>query len=258
MKSFLIGSLPFESVEEAIDYVFSFDVPTLPNLPQLYEDEFMLNQAFECLEGYSFTGAAVKVDSQKKSSLLSFSAKSEFFERLGSTYKWQACGPLTLLSALDHHTKSEEILDNYLDQLIATQKEFNILSSDPFLFLLDEPVLAFCEDNIDVLKRFISKLKSSSTLKLGRVGIHACSKVSLSTLQTLGLELYALDPSLYSSDEMKELQKSLGSRLVYTPVSSKGAEINYRPHEEEYSAPSCGGALSSKMEMDNIKKILRS
>ncbi len=256
MKSFLIGSVPFESVDEALDYVFSFDVPTLPNLPKIFENEFMLNQAFDVLKGYKFTGAGLKEDRDKQGANLHFSARDGFFERLDSDYKWQACGPLTLLSALDHHPESERIVKQYLDRLISTQKEFNLLSDKSFLFFLDEPVLAFCENDKDILKNLYIELKSSSAFDNAMFGVHVCSKVGFETLTELELDLYAIDPSLYDKDEIKRMQQLLGQRLVYTPVSSKGLRISYNRLEEIYSAPACGGALSSECEMEQIKNTL--
>ena len=88
MKSFLIGSVPFESVDEALDYVFSFDVPTLPNLPKILENEFMLNQAFDVLKGYKFTGAGLKEDRDKRWEEERERSRQRFGER-GRGERWQ-------------------------------------------------------------------------------------------------------------------------------------------------------------------------
>lgn len=40
-----IGSLPFTSVDEALDYSFTHSIPFVPDLPALCEKEFMLSQA---------------------------------------------------------------------------------------------------------------------------------------------------------------------------------------------------------------------
>ncbi|MCO4754750.1 MAG: hypothetical protein KC478_09710 [Bacteriovoracaceae bacterium] len=256
MKSFLIGSLPYKSIEQAIEHVFSFDIPTLPNLPQIEPNEFMVDQALSCIDGYIYKGSSLREKIGQRHEGLSFCATDEFFKRLNECYKWQACGPLTLASSLDHHPDTSKIISIYLEKILDTQNHFNSLSTNKeFIFFLDEPVLAFCETEISTLNEFISKLKTSKQFSHAKIGVHACSRVSLEALELLDVDYVALDPSLYGA-EISDIQESLGERLVFIPVSSKGEAINYEVKSEKLVAPSCGGALSSPDEMEQLKKLL--
>lgn len=233
MKSFLIGSLPHTEVDKAIDYSFSFSIPTIPSLANVDHNELMVEQA-------------------KRNSFF-FVSQDKFFERLKTSYKWQACGPLTL-----KHSWKELDLTAYSTKLIAAQERYNGLSSDDSIFFLDEPILGYREDEVHVFKDFLEVLKKSSAFENTFFGVHICSKVSFHVLEDLEVDLISIDPALYDSQELRNLQSFFGKKLVYSPVSSKGDIIEYPYIDEVYVSCSCGQALASDGELLKIKEVLTS
>lgn len=252
LTSFLIGSLPHKDVDEALDLAFAVDLPTLPNLPGIEEDEFMVDQALREIDGYTYKGHTLRPDGPDHKSALRFLAAEKFFSRLEGAYKWQACGPVTLASSLDHHPDTEEIIKKYFLKLAFTQKQFNKRSKDKSYFFLDEPVLGFNEASSGALGSFLRDLRSHEAFDETFFGLHSCSKVSLDSLAGLDFDLFALDPSLYSAEEWKEIRERLGSRLVYVCAGSKGEEIDYPIWKECYITAACGQALSSILECSKV------
>ncbi|MEX0798097.1 MAG: hypothetical protein WD025_01555 [Bacteriovoracaceae bacterium] len=257
MKSFLIGSLPHKNVEEALEYTFSFDIPTLPTLPNIDPNEFMVDQALCELDGFEYIRHGLRDKNTVYNSSLRFAAREFFFKRAGNKeYKWQASGPLTLMSSLDHHPQTKNILDLYFDKLVKTQAEFNRLSKGKTFFFLDEPVLAFSEESMGLLEKFLCRLKENSAFKDIVFGLHACSKARAEALRNLSFDLFALDSSLYDKSEWKQLQAELGKRLIFIPVTSKGESTGHPRGQEAFASSSCGLALTSLERLGAVHKNL--
>lgn len=258
MKSFLIGSLPFDNIEKALDYSFSFTVPTLCSLPKLDQDEFMVDQALRETDGHEYKNHRLVKSEKNYQSCLRFQAEDQFFKRLNNgDYKWQACGPMTLASSLDHHPEERAILESYIEKLIRTQEAFNKRSEGTCYFFIDEPSLAFAGDAA-FLYKFIERLRSEAAFKNVQFGLHACSKASPLLLANLDIDLYALDISLYDEEEVKILQVSLADKLVYTPVGSSGEIYEYERDREAFVSSTCGHALCRLDRMDGIKERIQS
>lgn len=276
MKSFLIGSLPHHDLNEALDFSFSLDIPTLVTLPKIDPDEFMVDQAFREIDGYVYQGHNLRPSSKVYNASLRFLAEEEFFKRLELVrkeqagelpfaYKWQVSGPLTLASSLDHHPDTEDILEKYFLKVLATQTKFNSKSSHAPCLFLDEPVLAFCENKIAALEKFLSRLKSSDAFFKSSFGLHCCSKLSFELLKGLfarsksnsGFDLISLDPSLYREEEFDQIQSLLGEKLVFAPCDSKGNKFSYSSKDEKYKSASCGQALCSLEEAQSALGFLK-
>lgn len=256
MKTFLIGSLPHRDLNAALEYSFSFSIPTLVTLPKMDEDEFMVDQALREIDGYIYRGHSLRAGGPVYKSPLRFLSAQAFFARVNGVYKWQACGPLTLAASLEDHPDTQEILEKYFEKIILTQESFNAKSDAAPVFFLDEPMLAFCEKQAVILGAFLKKLRAHKAFSAAIFGLHSCSKVSLEVLSSLSFDLFSIDPGLYPKDELTQIQKTLGERLVFAPAGSKGERLAYRPFKERYASCSCGQALSSQDELGRIHKIL--
>jgi len=262
VKSFLIGSLPFSDIKSALDYSFSFSIPTLCSLPKLDQDEFMVDQALRETDNYVYKNHRLVKSEKKYQARLRFCSEEEFFKRLekrpedNSKYKWQACGPLTLASTLDHHPDENEIIESYIQKLLRTQKSFNQRNTK-CVFFIDEPVLAFAGDGA-YLYKFIQRLRESEEFDSVTIGLHVCSKVSPLLLANLDVDIYSLDLSLYDDQERELLQVSLGKKLVYAPVGSSGEIYEYPASREVYVSASCGHALCPLERMDGILERIKS
>ena len=86
MKTTHIGSLPFLSTTEAIEFNRQLSLPCLPTLPLLSQDEWMLNQ---------FLAGFMQEDHQ-----LPFSCLEDFFNTYSDKVKVQLCGIQTLFNHL--------------------------------------------------------------------------------------------------------------------------------------------------------------
>lgn len=244
MKSFLIGSLPFQNKDEAIKFIQKIDIPTLCTLPQLDKKEFMLHHAFIGLKSFDYMRNRIHYKNTNESIVpFEFQLEEEFFNTFEGEYKWQVTGPVTMLETMEMHEHDFELLEQYLEKVILTQRKFNQMNGSNSYLFLDEPMLGAASEHHPILIDFIQKLKVSGEFSKTIFGIHSCSKLDFDFSQ-IPVELYALDFNLYSLDEWNDLQGSLGDKLVAIVADSNGEQIQYPVMSEKYKSTSCGQALA--------------
>jgi hypothetical protein len=220
MKSFLIGSLPHTNVTEALDFSFSFDIPTLVTLPNLSESDLSA--------------------SQLKANRLSqmFYCFREFCLRIKpyDLYKWQLLGPISA-------QKLGENMGLYMGKFNVISEELSAIIKKDALVFIDEPMLADGDD-LSVFKEFSNV-----------AGIHCCQKLSIETIASLPFDLIALDTFLYSDEELMKVEIILGNRLVKNICDFKGKAETRQMRESDFSSMSCGLAGSSAQELVKIKEL---
>lgn len=244
MKSFLIGSLPFKNKKEAIKFIQEIDIPTLCTLPQLDETEFMLNHAFLGLKNFSYVRNRIQYKIANESILpFEFQLEEDFFKTFSGEYKWQITGPVTLIETMEMHEHDFELLDQYLEKVILTQRKFNQLCDKNSYLFLDEPMLGTASEHLSILIDFIKKLRATVEFSRTTFGIHSCSKLDFD-ISAIPVDLYALDFNLYSFDKWNDLQTNLKDKLVAIVADSNGEKIKYPVKSEKYKSTSCGQALA--------------
>lgn len=246
MKSFLIGSLPFLSKNDALKFLQKFDIPTLVTLPNIDESEFMLHHSFKDLMHFNFQRNRVhKLDSKGTALPFSFLIEDEFFQEDFSEYKWQCTGPVSMIETMEMHEYDQLMLNDYLDKVILTQTKFNKLTSARPFFFVDEPMLGTSGDLRPVLLDFINNLKSHPAFKEVVFGLHCCSKIEFE-LSDMPFDLFSLDYQLYSKKEWSYLQSQLKDKLVAINWDSDFNPIQYPKSNEKFQSTSCGQALCKR------------
>lgn len=223
MKSFLIGSLPHKDIQKALDYSFSFDIPTLPTLPNLSENDLSANQL--------------------KANRLSqmFYCFREFCQRVKpyDLYKWQLLGPISA-------SKLGENMGLYMGKFNVISEEISAIIKKDALIFIDEPMLSDGDD-LSVYSEFTNV-----------AGIHCCQKLGLDTITKLPFDLIALDTFLYSDDEITKLEILLGNRLVKNVCDYQGRLETRKMLQSDFSSMSCGLAGSSQEGLIKIKEHFKS
>ena len=247
MKSFLIGSLPFKDKKIALDFIRKIDLPTLCTLPQLDETEFMLHHAFLGLKNFSYVRNRVHFKPRHESiKPFEFLLEKDFFNSFTDEYKWQVTGPVSLIETMEMHEYDNQLLEEYLEKIILTQRKFNQLNPSKNFLFFDEPMLGTASELVAILVRFINRLKESGEFDNTTFGMHSCSKLDFDITQ-IPVDLFALDYTLYDSDEWNELQSKLTEKLVAITADSNGEKLNYPLMSEQYQSTSCGQALVKNM-----------
>ena len=190
-----IGSLPYATVEEALTHVFShYEIPFLPQLPNVSKREQMIAQPLEDFPGFREKKGAFSVEldrfefedfKRKTFSFAAFSALPRFLKQNRSEIiKLQMTGPSTIAEHLYCSDKRRlidhpEIYEYLILFLIhKTQALIDRFEDKPqILFLFDEPVLT--EKNSEMVFRGLGRMvdvlsKKSNTL----FGLHSCNRWS--------------------------------------------------------------------------------
>jgi hypothetical protein len=247
MKSFLIGSLPFTDKLEALSFIAKIDIPTLCTLPQLDEKEFMLHHAFLGLKNFAYVRNRIHyTKTNEMVAPFHFQLEEDFFNTFTGEYKWQVTGPVTMIETMEMHENDKELLEQYIEKIILTQRKFNQLNNSASFLFLDEPMLGGASELSSILVQFIQKLKGSGEFSNTTFGMHSCSKLDFDLTQ-IPVDLFALDYTLYEPDEWNDLQASLTDKLVAIVADSDGKKINYPLMSEQYQSTTCGQALAKNM-----------
>ena len=122
MKTTHIGSLPYKSIRQAVDFNLGLSLPALPTIPRLFEDEWMINQF----------SSGFMIDEHE----LSFSCFDEFFKNFRGKVKVQVCGILTLFNnAPKKNVSVTEKTDWYL---LVLKRFLAKIPTDYILFFMNQ------------------------------------------------------------------------------------------------------------------------
>lgn len=159
-----IGSLPYDDVEQAVDYSLRHDIPFLPELPRLGDamlDYIKSPGKLSCLE--------------------TFKQKVEGFE----TVKIQCVGPATLL--LSGYSEDEAITRTcqHIDAIV------NGLNVGGIILFLDEPALG--QVGFDYQRLWSPLLESFNTTS----GVHICGNMNWDELFSSDIDIISFDASKY-------------------------------------------------------------
>jgi len=227
-----IGSLPFASIDEAVSYVLeTYDIPYLPQLPTVSQQEFMVTQARE--GGYV--------------------ALEPFLKKVPTAgiLKLQMAGPLT--AGVDITKQASKLLSHFKNHR-------------QVWFIFDEPVLGMSVDE-NYFKRIddmaVQLMREGLTF-----GIHSCnrwSKEVLSAFYGSSLNILSLDiginlelllsdvPRLLSYLERGILiwgipwHKEISKTFLIDALSNKGLSKKtiIDIFRSSVLSPACGSALLS-------------
>jgi len=159
-----IGSLPYDDVEQAVEYSLRHDIPFLPELPKLGDamlDYIKSPGKLSCLE--------------------TFKQKVEGFE----TVKIQCVGPATLL--LSGYSEDEAIARacQHIDAIV------NGLNVGAIILFLDEPALG--QTGFDYQRLWSPLFGSFNTTS----GVHICGNMNWDELFNSDIDIISFDASKY-------------------------------------------------------------
>lgn len=179
-----IGSLPFDSIDQAIDYAFDFDLPYLPQLPKLTPDEAMLTQ--------SLSG----IDSGMERLGSEFCCWDAALKRLHNTeakqFKMQFCGCYCLKHYALPKLADLQLVEALAKRLIA-YIEFFKQRQIHLIIVLDEPQVTDHESFDHLYTHFFSQMPSSLH---EHIGIHCCGTMPWEVVLDFPFKLVSIDLSL--------------------------------------------------------------
>ena len=229
-----LGSLPHQSVSDAIEQAFRMDIPYLPQLPKLSSREYMLPHALEGMPGIThdedgmiildmdgWKKGHVEYDAKLHSAIDEgnvelFLSTGEHSAALGGFMdrvhadkpKWakaQVTGPMTLqwtLRTSDGGYPPAAVMTHVsrtvLARTLAVAHAIESAGAQPIVFI-DEPGLyAFSRGqpgHIVMLQEL--RINMMALKKRGaRVGLHCCSDADWGALMGLGLDILSIDARL--------------------------------------------------------------
>lgn len=252
MKTTLVGSLPFLSTTQAIDYTFEWDVPTLFTLPQKDRRQFMghdLAYLMNICEDSSKKKLVLRRDYLKCTKKIEPFYLKEFLEARDRVqnkelFKYQLIGPVTLYHMLDNKDEinfedfSKHLFDHYTDCI---QK---LSAYGKMIFSLDEPLLNINKDfyKTSLYKNFLKSISAE-------VYIHCCSNILLADCQGF-LDSLHLNHSLYNGQEGMPCF-FIGLEMNDTNLPQLIVDFQKNKNKVKLISPSCGLALESIQALEN-------
>lgn len=259
MKTTHVGSLPFLSINQALDYTFKFDVPVLPTLPKLDEKQFIGADIVHLLGLGRFSDGRMLLDNdfyKTSKELIPFWA-SDFFARFKgsgrSEFKYQSIGPISFYRMAK---KYKEIDFKAVYDLLMTKYSIllkQLKNEGDFLFVLDEPMLFEDFNNTyPALESFCEELKSIHA----NFAVHCCGKLKPHQLNQCS-PVMSIDFNLYSEQEILELKREIIPGVTF--YDEKPAYLHLLKDgnfSAKYITPSCGLAYKTLDEVDMILENL--
>lgn len=252
MISTHIGSLPFQSIEEAIEFNQRLDLPVLSTLPLLDANEFMLEQVALGIPSAQvqsfkiFLPETVKLFDYE----FSFITLQETIKAFHSkSIKWQIVGPLTLVNSLVDKTHSKRIIEWHTKNIINYHLKLKSYFKDVILFL-DEPLLS---GDLEVLKKCCENLKQHD-LKLG---IHSCANFNPQDLLNFHFDVLSYDSAFHQAKDLRDLKNKsimLCGGVLHT------SELSIQDDQYElldFVAPACGMAFSDPNMVKKVPEMLQ-
>lgn len=173
-----IGSLPFDSVETAVEYSLGHGIPFLPELPKL--------------------GESMREYIQKPGTL---SCLSEFKKHSYDTVKVQCVGPVTLglMEFEDENGREWQYNDEEAKLQIATHLTTALdgLNAGEIIVFLDEPALGNSGKNYEAMWHEIFFCVQAATGAQFLKGVHLCELADFDRLFTANIDIISFDASQY-------------------------------------------------------------
>jgi len=257
-----VGSLPFTDTQAALDYTFLFDLPVLPSLPKLNENQFMGRDIIhqlgigECTKDFRLN---LNQDFLKCTEDLNPPLLEEFIQILNDKklieFKYQLIGPISFYRMLEKPSVSFKVVADFLEEKYI--KLLHLLNSKgKCIFYLDEPFLNTASpQELALLNSFTASLKKTKSL----IGIHICSEISEEQLLTVNSDIVNIDSKLIAPSsclrdvEMSHFGLDGGTFPVGYIDQLEKSQVGSRVH----LSPSCGLANAGQNEIEFIPRILR-
>lgn len=253
-----IGSLPFKSIEYAVDYASEFDLPFVPTLPQLSSSELMIDLVLN----------SFKNNNPKPTELCLIPMLKKC---MGKKCKYQIVGPITLF----HSLKMQKVDVEYFDIVNFLKKKineviliFDYYNVEPIIFF-DEPILEYVDNiNYELLSDFLINFNSFE------IGIHCCSNANWSSLKFLDFKYLSIDVlNLIDKSNKLDLKSLFSLKTIFLGVLPTKHELDHSAiinlrlalNDSDYSSyfltPTCGLGNSSEqiaesLRHDKIKDII--
>lgn len=246
-----IGSLPFKSIEEAINYSFSFDIPYLPQLPSYLPDEFMIPQ--------SLNGINLDKDNLGKE----FASWGKSLRRLEAgnykRFKMQYCGAFCLIQYGASGVPAQEITAKLAKRLESYIRFF----SNKGIFIqifLDEPTIGDAAAFSQYYHQFFALIDRSFHK---HIAIHCCGEVPWREILHFPFHAISFDASLHLAKltslpflqqiEKKQIDLYIGAiptdwEEIQQTKLTNFAELIHAislPLHQLFISPACGHGLRS-------------
>lgn len=233
-----IGSLPFTDIDQALEYSFQHDLPFLPQLPQLNEDEMMVTQSLDdSFETYSCFVPFLMQCIEKKI----------------PTVKMQLAGPVTCSVVVEEPIEFviPQILAK-IDDMVTPFTEVGI----KVLFFIDEPMLFVNFDSpLQIqLKKFFQEMKQKGLT----IGLHCCSNPEWGPILDLGIDYLSFDAHASYQDLMKSEKftkfRNQGGKVILG-IDPRG-NIDFDFNVADVCSFSCGmGTLTPDAAYDILRGL---
>lgn len=253
MKLTHIGSLPFLSVNQALDYTFKWDIPVLFTLPKLNSSEFIGHDLLN-LMGIDYGSGVnfLKIDPEFKSKAKEITPfyLEPFLKKLkahgSKKFKYQLLGPVSFYHLIQNKDLisfgefSEFLLGKYKTLVASLAKHADLL------FVLDEPFLAN-QTQFYTESKFIDELAKAGA----EVFIHCCAKLSVEDIKSLS-SIINIDLHLYSDDEISRFSplEFPGFTWSSTDLPQNIGVLKKSTNNAQFLSPSCGLAFKSIQEVE--------
>lgn len=178
-----IGSLPYEDVEEAVEYSLRHDIPFLPELPK--RGDLMLDY----------------IKNPGKLSCLS-EFKKQLKRNKYATVKIQCIGPATLIS--NGYSKDEAVrrAHEHISGIM------DGLNAEEIILFLDEPSLE--RVNFDYRELWTSLFNSFNVIP----GVHNCGNMNWNKLFNSDVEIISFDASNFDIINYPEYKSIRGNKKI--------------------------------------------
>lgn len=261
MQTTHVGSLPFKSVDQGLQYTFEWDVPVLFSLPQMSTQEFMgadLTAMLDIGEISANGGIIFKNDyfkSSKKILPFHFDAfiKLKDHNRINK-FKYQLIGPVTLYQMISNREKIDfaDLVKFLKDKYFQLIKKLSLYGD--LVFVIDEPLL---KHNINFYENddFIKELQALGA----EAYIHCCDKLNYKKVGDFKKNLH-LDMELYPNEFMDFMIGSdfIGLEdpdLYYSFFAAEKLKVKAY---FKYISPSCGLGISKVDEVLSLPESFKS
>ena len=234
-----IGSWPGQSIEQALEWAFSLDVPALPELPELAPSESLLGQA----QGHA------------PLALGAFVERVRTHPPASGWVKFQRAGPLTLeRGASLRQAQARARTHESLRPILNAQLPVGVRR----LVLLDEPMHGAQEADLDSTEATLAELVRTNPSTT--FGIHCCGKAPVVTglltrpWPALSVDLGVFQPGPTLTEALGQIEARARAGLL-TIVAFEGAS----PLPDSawiWRSPSCGLAGRATAEIPTRLSLL--
>ena len=217
-----IGSLPFDDIDEAINYSFQHSIPFVPDLPAVSSHEFMIDQA--------------KCSVENPYQQVCLNAFKKRLNEYNGIIKNQLPGPLCISQYLNWEAeKAFMVWSTLLEDRIQTFKEFK----NPLWLFIDEPT--FFQHPIEMRKRVLERLDKINDVF---IAIHYCGSEKIDLLDWPESIALSYDLSLHHNISYQPQICGIGDKTPF-------------PRQSTAITPACGlwGNSEPYKVLENLKTV---